>query len=773
MGLLALLSCFARPANAATIAVNTTTTSLANDALCGLREAVIAINLGTDFNGCKGTGYGTNDRINVPAGTYATSTTMNVTRSVIIEGAGIGATTVKGGAPGFHLKNNGSDLVVTFEKMTLSPNSVAASPIGIQGTTSTTGTLTLDLLAVKLTGFTTNSAVYLSAPAPQAVAEYRAHMNVADAIITGNYSGLTGSGAVEALVERSVISQQTNSGFSFVGASKLQLHYCVVENNSSPGDGAGIYLVAASSDPFDVAGSHVHISNSIVSGNNAGGDGGGMYVLGRSGLDMYQTTVTGNSAGGSGGGIFCDRSLSGYCHLYYSTVAFNGASDQGGGAWMNGVWGSPSTDLNRSIIAKNSLDGSGAASGSGTDLYAPNGINGYESLFGTRQGFADGCYDLGGTDCWYSIFRPATASGTLDPRLGALKYLGGPTRVHPLLADSPAVDAAPPMDSDIDREDQRGMRRTVDGDFSWSETEQDIGAYELGAYDALGVSTWIRPSSMTYTEAGTGKVFVELFVTESDTKVYTQRAEVLANNGLGPWSSRALLTSANAFHGPSVIPFTNNEAYIFVIDGTLWYRKRLANYTLGSWVNLGSSTAIDSAPSAVNVNNQQIWVFVTGQDRQIKYRVFSNNAWSAWSSAIGTGVVQSEPAAVYLGGTTNRIYVFARKDGVVSYKSCAVADGACSGSWTAWTNVDSTIVSSGVGVTARGTNRIELCANDNFGGLSCNTRTNTTWGGWRRVPTSTNSVDGAPAVSTRPDNDTVDIFVLRGDNTVERHQLPY
>ena len=145
--------------------------SIVNDANCGLREAVTAINQGSNYNGCTGTGYGTNDRINVPAGTYATSTTMNVTRSVIIDGAGMAATTIKGGAPRLPKgerpasTSRTTNLFVIFQEMTVSPNSLAASSIGIQGTTSATGALNLDILAARLTGFTSN-AVFVSAPSP-------------------------------------------------------------------------------------------------------------------------------------------------------------------------------------------------------------------------------------------------------------------------------------------------------------------------------------------------------------------------------------------------------------------------------------------------------------------------------------------------------------------------------------------------------------------------------------------------------------------------------
>ena len=93
---LAVLAFGGGRAHAATLAVDTN---------CTLNEAIEATNNGADGNGCVKTGaaYGTNDTINLPAGTITMNTDLYSFTSgedITVQGAGMSATTID--ANGFH-----------------------------------------------------------------------------------------------------------------------------------------------------------------------------------------------------------------------------------------------------------------------------------------------------------------------------------------------------------------------------------------------------------------------------------------------------------------------------------------------------------------------------------------------------------------------------------------------------------------------------------------------------------------------------------------------
>lgn len=89
-------------AHAATIAVATGTDETTNNSNCSLSEAIININdQAATYTECTnlGDGYGTNDTINIPAGTITLAGTLtNVARSVTINGAGMDRTIIDGAA---------------------------------------------------------------------------------------------------------------------------------------------------------------------------------------------------------------------------------------------------------------------------------------------------------------------------------------------------------------------------------------------------------------------------------------------------------------------------------------------------------------------------------------------------------------------------------------------------------------------------------------------------------------------------------------------------
>jgi len=132
--------------------------------------------------------------------------------------------------------------------------------------------------------------------------------------------------------------------------------------------------------------------------------------------------------------------------------------------------------LSNSTVSGNSAAGTGGAGGGGisnvgTLTLINSTVNGNNA--GTNGG---GIFNIG---------TLTLTSSTVSPQLGPLQNNGGPTQTHALLAGSPAIDAGNPngcrdQSGALLLKDQRGFRRTVDGDRDGT-ARCDIGAVEFGS----------------------------------------------------------------------------------------------------------------------------------------------------------------------------------------------------------------------------------------------------------------------------------------------------
>jgi hypothetical protein len=246
---------------------------------------------------------------------------------------------------------------------------------------------------------------------------------------------------VSAVVERFAV--QNGSG-GIRNGGILALNNCTVSGNM---DG-GIY----NADLFFPCYPSLTLNNSTVRGNTAD-EGAGIYNEGI--LALNNSTVSGNAAQYRGGGIY----NSGVVYpariliLNNSTVSRN-AAQEGGGIFAAGA-----VTLTNTILAGNSASG------------------GPDCTWGRVDSFG---YNLVGdtSDCTF-----AATTGDLfdvDPRLFPLIGLPG---YHPLLPDSPAIDAGNPagctdhLGNPLDT-DQRGTPRPLDGDGD-GDAICDMGAYEF------------------------------------------------------------------------------------------------------------------------------------------------------------------------------------------------------------------------------------------------------------------------------------------------------
>jgi hypothetical protein len=217
------------------------------------------------------------------------------------------------------------------------------------------------------------------------------------------------------------------------------------------GDGGGIFCIGL-----------VTLRGSLVSGNTAR-YGAGLRAGGGSGgeLTLENSTVSGNNADGYGGGILSYNVL----RLVHCTVADNEAGlaadspKSGGGLSLRDT-----TYLTNTIVAGNEASGFSPDWDCTTGTIVSQGYNIIEDT--------DGC-------TWSPL---AGDLGGVDPMLGPLGHNGGPSRTHPLLAGSQAIDHIPVgtngCQAGVSR-DQRGYARA--GGTGLGGTACDTGAYEYGS----------------------------------------------------------------------------------------------------------------------------------------------------------------------------------------------------------------------------------------------------------------------------------------------------
>jgi hypothetical protein len=428
-------------ARAGTIAV--TTTAMGDPVSgCGLTEAIMAVNIQASYNGCTLV-HGSAQRITLPQGTFTTWNDFTMYYDVEIVGAGKGSTVINSG--GHWVIGSYAD-VLTLRNLTLQRRTDQSQHV--IGVAKYGGALTLD--QVRLTRFN-DQALYIEEGTAQitgttvdantaGLVSYCASMNISNSTVSSN----TGGGILTHL-----------DGFC---QTQLTVMNSTVENNSRSGPGGGIANNLTGVNPVQA---NMKIQNSTIVGNSAP-YGGGVADFGHS--SIYNSTITNNRAtAGHGGGIY--RDSQGEFTVAYATVSHNTATSQGGGVFTAGGSFYPYS----SIFAKNTA-------GSNPDFAgfvnsAPTNYNLIQNK-GTSTGW---CTPTG----W-----PASCGGAgndvtgVDPLLGSLQNLGGPTRVRSLPSNSPAVDANPnPVQFPGLTTDQRGVARPRDGNGD------GIARYDLGAYE--------------------------------------------------------------------------------------------------------------------------------------------------------------------------------------------------------------------------------------------------------------------------------------------------
>jgi CSLREA domain-containing protein len=278
------------PAHAATITV-TEFDDGGTGNLCTLRGAIDSINGQADTSACVATGaaYGTNDTINLPAGTHTLSTAgtgednnltgdLDIKNNMIITGAGASSTTIDA---------NSIDRVIHV-----------------------TGAYTVSISGVTITrGNEQGGGIYNGGGT----------VSVSNCIFNAN-TGINSGGGIH-----------QNTGMLTISGSTFSSNNC---------NGVGCNAGA-----IRVVGGTASITNSTFSGNSAGGHGGAIFN--QDTLTVSNSTFSGNSAQDSGGAFFITN---GTLTITNTTISGNTASANAGGIYHQGV---VSVTLSNTIVAGN------------------------------------------------------------------------------------------------------------------------------------------------------------------------------------------------------------------------------------------------------------------------------------------------------------------------------------------------------------------------------------------------------------------------------------
>lgn len=256
--------------------------------------------------------------------------------------------------------------------------------------------------------------------------------DLSDCQVVSNAASLKGGGVFN-LGEFNLLRSQVNANFArdmgagVYSSGKTSLDDSTVSGNSSWNYGGGIF----NSGEMSIAGSLISTNHTWT--------GGGMINWWGGNARMVNSTISGNYAEGWGGGFEND----GVFTVTYSTIKDNYATWEGQGSGFNNK---ASLSIGFSLLANDPHGGN---------------CNGVFTAIGTNISDDDTC----------------PGSKVSDPRLGPLKYNGGPTQTHALLARSPALDAA--EDPNCPAVDQRGQLRP-----------RGLGC-DLGAFEASQVKMQI------------------------------------------------------------------------------------------------------------------------------------------------------------------------------------------------------------------------------------------------------------------------------------------
>lgn len=309
-------------------------------------------------------------------------------------------------------------------------------------------------------------------------------LSIVDSLVTGNATsgddsrggGIFSSGSTITINRSSVTDQQTSGDQSDGGAiwtsADLTIQSSSIVQNRTLGtesDGGGIFSngavtlrnsdlslntasgIGGGGGGIAIDSAPIVIENSSITGNQTVsqfGYGAGVFAI-RSDFTMTGSTVSGNHSLGpdtDGGGIAV---FFGEVQIVSSTITANSTTGQGGGVLMI-------DNANRTFRMDNSIVAGNIDVGTAPDFLGPtnpSALTVRSSLVGDNAGTT--LQESQVADPQGNLVGDRFGDGVIDPRLAELRTVGT-TRVHPLKAGSPALNAGDNLLSLATPKDQRG-----------------------------------------------------------------------------------------------------------------------------------------------------------------------------------------------------------------------------------------------------------------------------------------------------------------------------
>lgn len=519
---------------AATIGVNANS-QVSGDNQCSLEEAIASMNQAQNFDACSASGaYGTNDQINIPAGSaYSVNVGLAFSHALIISGADLASTvltfkTVSGTTSDAMHVISGNPLVI--QNLTLKgaatnlddaiyskDTPVTLSNVRVTGFSNgaiinLSGTLTIDSSTIDTNGSAgppepSGGGITNSGSLTLTNSIVRDNIGVAGGGIRGTYPGdntITGSTFTGN-------SGSKSGGALYNSSEATTITSCTFANNVNtipgPNQGGGAifntYDMDENGQPVQ---GHLDILDSTLNNNGSAASGFfGGAIFNEAYLRVTYSTVALNNAD-VGGGIYHRQNptvlILAYLELDNVTVAYNSALSSGGGALEDPLTVVGSVIVQATIVALNTAPAYPDFQGF---LRDPSLI----SLIPDPDLFSNGS---GITDLGSFNGEAVNDIVSSAPQLGNLAMNGGPTStICPTSGSSPAVDKCPQATTGYltpSGQDQRGFPEPVDGKGDGTAI-RDIGACEFnpsetGSLSGVGGATGAPPDGGSSAGGGAG-----------------------------------------------------------------------------------------------------------------------------------------------------------------------------------------------------------------------------------------------------------------------------